>query len=97
MIRHIKENIGTPDYITTDDARAEYKAIRMAFGQEVMVHLCLWHVMKAWSNKLRSTIRRTEERSAKELKEGAMSELCAILYDLYLDRAMNRAVEFKYK
>ncbi|KAF9903873.1 hypothetical protein BX616_001500, partial [Lobosporangium transversale] len=44
---HIKDMVGTPEFITTDDAQVEYQAIRKAFGKDVTIHLCLWHVIKA--------------------------------------------------
>ncbi|KAF9369490.1 hypothetical protein BGX21_005943, partial [Mortierella sp. AD011] len=89
--------IGTPEYITTDDAQTEYSAIRKAFGESVTVHLCLWHIIRAWSNKFRSLIRAADGKTGKELREEALAELRTILYDPYLDRALRRIESFKAK
>lgn len=95
--KHIKETIGAPDFITTDDAQAEYTAIRNAFGESVTVHLCLWHIMKAWSNKLRMAIRSTPQQTAKDLRQEAINELREILYNPYLNKAEEKIAEFRNK
>ncbi|KAF9348309.1 hypothetical protein BGX26_000267 [Mortierella sp. AD094] len=96
-LSHIKETIGTPENITTDDAQTEYSAIRKAFGESVTVHLCVWHIIRAWSNKFRSVIRAVDGKTGKELREEALGELRTILYDPYLPRALGRIESFKAK
>ncbi|KAF9407515.1 hypothetical protein BGZ76_006092, partial [Entomortierella beljakovae] len=93
------DEIGTPEYITSDDAQVEYLAIRKAFGQEVTVHLCLWHVIKAWACNFSSLIVSAEGTRAKnkELRETAIGELRSILYEPDLTRARHKIADFQTK
>ncbi|KAF9898023.1 hypothetical protein BX616_004597, partial [Lobosporangium transversale] len=89
--------VGAPEFITTDDAQVEYKAIRKAFGRDVTVHLCLWHVMKAWARKLSTLIRGADRNQNKDLRQSAMNELRSILYDPSPRSAGEKIVEFEKK
>ncbi|KAF9342509.1 hypothetical protein BGX26_007373 [Mortierella sp. AD094] len=98
-LAHIKDEIGTPEYITSDDAQVEYLTIRKAFGEEVTVHLCLWHVIKAWARKFSSLIISAKGTRAKnkELREAAIAELRSILYEPDLTRVCHKIADFKAK
>ncbi|KAF9915717.1 hypothetical protein BX616_005553 [Lobosporangium transversale] len=87
--------VGAPEFITTDDAQVEYKAIRKAFGQEVTIHL--WHVMKSWARKLSTLIRGADKNQSKELRQSATNDLRSILYDPAFRSAGEKIVEFEKK
>ncbi|KAF9540546.1 hypothetical protein EC957_004027, partial [Mortierella hygrophila] len=43
-------------YITTDDSKVEYKAIKHGLGDHVRIHLCLWHVARAWATQIKKLV-----------------------------------------
>ncbi|KAF9115933.1 hypothetical protein BGX30_006120 [Mortierella sp. GBA39] len=43
-------------YITTDDSKVEYKAIKHGLGDHVRIHLCLWHVARAWGMQIKKLV-----------------------------------------
>ncbi|KAF9274652.1 hypothetical protein BGZ74_004284, partial [Mortierella antarctica] len=94
---HIKQTIGTPRFTTIDDSFTEFKALHAAFGKDLIIHLCLWHVMRTWSCRFKALIRGTDDLPGKDARSLAMKELRAILYKPDSLWAKQRIVDFHAK
>lgn len=95
-LSHLKGIVGAPRFVTTDDSQVEYRAIRAAFGESVVVHLCLWHVIRTWERAFRVLIKGTTNGiPAQDARKLASNELRSILYDQDLGRARNKIAEFE--
>ncbi|KAF9345666.1 hypothetical protein BGX34_004555 [Mortierella sp. NVP85] len=82
----LSKAVGTPGkcplrYITTDDSKTERLAITNAFNGEVKVHLCLWHIARAWSQKIQTHVCGQTQVDSKLLQKDARQELLAIMYE----------------
>ncbi|XP_064462459.1 uncharacterized protein LOC135373125 [Ornithodoros turicata] len=68
FLKAVKESVGevTPNFFMTDDAKQYYHAWCEAFQSRPRKLLCKWHVRRAWSNKLNSTVK--DERKRKEIE-----------------------------
>lgn len=82
-------------YITTDDSSTERLAIKNAFGGSVKIYLCLWHIARAWSQKIQSTVRGQTQDESKELRKRARQDLLSIMYENDLFQARNLIQKFR--
>ncbi|KAF9273358.1 hypothetical protein BGZ74_004819, partial [Mortierella antarctica] len=96
-LKHIKPTVGTPKFITTDDAKVEHKAIQKAFGHEVTIHLCLWHIIKAMAHGCAQHVTHIDNQPHKEVKEAVVKDLCAIVYEPDKQCAQQRCLDFEQK
>ncbi|KAF9271333.1 hypothetical protein BGZ74_006177, partial [Mortierella antarctica] len=94
----LQQQIDVPfHYITTDDSKVEFKAIKDAFGGTVKVHLCLWHVARSWSQKARSLIRDPDTEQAQCLQAEAHQGLHKIMYESDMLTARTLIAAFRDK
>ncbi|KAF9898759.1 hypothetical protein BX616_003645 [Lobosporangium transversale] len=52
----LNKHAGPFRYITTDDSNTERLAIKNAFSDSVSIYLCLWHIARAWSQKIQTLV-----------------------------------------
>ncbi|KAF9313704.1 hypothetical protein BG006_004095, partial [Podila minutissima] len=82
-------------YITTDDSSMEQLAIKDAFDGRVRIHLCLWHVARAWWIKLRALVSGNSTKESRHLRLKALNGLKAIMYEPDLLQARLQIVKFR--
>ncbi|KAF9128242.1 hypothetical protein BG015_004373, partial [Linnemannia schmuckeri] len=68
-------------YITTDDSKVEYKAIKDGFNDHVQIYLCLWHVARAWSLQIKKLTTNSNHQKQLELQADARQFLHKIMYE----------------
>ena len=98
----LSKAVGTPGecpfrYITTDDSKTERLAINNAFGDKVKVYLCLWHIARAWSQKIQTLVCGQTQVDSKLLRQDARQELLAIMYEGDLGEARQLIQKFRQK
>lgn len=89
--------VGPIKFITTDDSNMERKAIKDAFDGRVTIHLCLWHIARAWSNKIRSIVKEATVEESKRVRRTVLNELKEIMYEPELLQARIRITMFLEK
>ncbi|KAG0195070.1 hypothetical protein BGX33_004369, partial [Mortierella sp. NVP41] len=82
-------------YITTDDSKVEYKAIKDGFGDRVRIHLCLWHVARAWSTQIRKLVLHANPHQQLSLQADARGILHNIMYERDMERARSMIAIFR--
>ncbi|KAF8978824.1 hypothetical protein BGZ46_006116 [Entomortierella lignicola] len=81
--------------ITTDDTLTVRAALIDAFGDRVKRLLCLWHVARAWSQKIRSVFAGVE--SSDNLQSSARSDLRDIMNEMDIFEARKKIAAFCVK
>ncbi|CAO3574709.1 unnamed protein product [Mortierella alpina] len=84
-------------YITTDDSKVEIEEINDAFGGIVKIHVWLWHVARAWSQKARSLFREPDTQQAQRLLADVLQDLYTIMYEPDILTAPTQIAVFRDK
>jgi hypothetical protein len=82
-------------YVTTDDSKVEYKAIKQGLGEDVRIHLCLWHVAREWVTQIRSLAKDDNPVLQTCLQEQARKSMHDIMYEQNLLTAKGMIVRFR--
>ncbi|KAF9578689.1 hypothetical protein BGW38_005400, partial [Lunasporangiospora selenospora] len=77
--------------IVIDDSQTEKNAINKAFGPDICIHLCLWHVQRNWSRQLQSKVSKNDDSvTIKVVRHAVMGTLRAIMYESDLTKALEK-------
>ncbi|KAG0371733.1 hypothetical protein BGX24_001263, partial [Mortierella sp. AD032] len=82
-------------YITTDDSKVEYKAIKYGFGDRVRIHLCLWHVAREWSTQIIKLVKDKKSHQQHRLQADAREFLHKIMTEHDMKTANEMIVVFR--
>ncbi|KAF9119713.1 hypothetical protein BG015_006257, partial [Linnemannia schmuckeri] len=82
-------------YITTDDSNVEYKAIKQGLGDHVRIHLCLWHIARAWNTQIKSRVKHDNPVKRQHLQAEARKAMHDIMYQPDLRTARQMIVDFR--
>ncbi|GJJ78121.1 hypothetical protein EMPS_10480 [Entomortierella parvispora] len=96
-IQELQKTVGPIQYITTDDPGMERLTVNKPFDGQVKVQLCLWHIVRVWSIKIRGIVTAATPEKAIELRAKVLSDLTAIMYETDLQRAQERILLFGTK
>ncbi|KAF8965838.1 hypothetical protein BGZ46_000497, partial [Entomortierella lignicola] len=78
-----------------DDSATERCAIQSAFGYTVRIYLCLWHVARAWSQKIQALVSDVNDWESKLQRYEARKTLRDIMYEPDLLRARELIQAFR--
>jgi len=82
-------------YITTDDSSVEYKAIKQGLGDHVRIHLCLWHIARAWNTQIKARVKHDNPVKRQILQAEARKAMHDIMYQPDPLIARNMIVNFR--
>ncbi|KAF8927521.1 hypothetical protein BGZ47_002106 [Haplosporangium gracile] len=82
-------------YITTDDSNVEYKTIKQGLGDHVCIHLCLWHIARAWNTQIKSRVKHDNPVKRQQLQAEARKAMHNIMYQSDLRTARQMIVDFR--
>ncbi|KAG0366099.1 hypothetical protein BGZ54_005816 [Gamsiella multidivaricata] len=94
-LMELKSLVGGFRYITTDDAGVERYAIEGAFGDSVKIHLCPWHVARAWSKSIRPLVKGPSPKESDVIRKQARNTLHSIMYESDQARAHEMIEEMR--
>lgn len=88
-----------PDQITVDCSIPESDAIRVTFGDNCKIQLCLFHVAQCWSRNIVKKVKNSpgQHENVKLLRGNIMSELQSIMYESVRERVVEKVDIFREK
>ncbi|KAG0256277.1 hypothetical protein BG011_004645 [Mortierella polycephala] len=68
-------------FITIDGSATVQLAVKNALGDSVRIYLCLWHITRAWSQKIETYVCGQNQEESKDLRANTRQDLHAIMYE----------------
>jgi hypothetical protein len=97
-LRFLKTNCAmNPEQITVDCSIPESDAIRVTFGENCRIQLCLFHVAQCWSRNLTTKVktRPGQYTNAKVVRGNIMSDLQSIMYETVCEIVVEKVRMFR--
>ncbi|KAF9151690.1 hypothetical protein BGX21_005182 [Mortierella sp. AD011] len=72
---------GPLKYVTIGDSRVEFRTIQDAFEGSVKIHLCPWHVARAWSQKICYIVRVADKEETMKYRNKHMRQTSLLIVE----------------